>query len=179
MTFSGILNDKTLTAAGVLLIVLVVWLRRRDPGTRLFGDEALGTTLLRVACGFVLVGASLDKVGDAAGFYGTIRECYFFLPTALQPLIAVVVPWVELFTGLCLLSRTHWRPAALVFCALMAAYTLAVAWDALQGVDCNCGCFDKTAKEKLGVWTVLRDLFFLGWGWGLLGPAFPGRWKKR
>src|SRR6202021_144159 len=97
-------------------------------------------TLLRVACGTLLIYASLDKLGDAAKFLKVI-ENYHVLPRDLLPLAAVVMPWLEFFTGVCLALGFKWRGAAFLFCFLMGIYTLALAWNFSQGVEMNCGCF--------------------------------------
>jgi uncharacterized membrane protein YphA (DoxX/SURF4 family) len=120
-------------------------------------------TLLRVACGTLLIYASLDKLGDAAKFLKVI-ENYHVLPRDLLPLAAVVMPWLEFFTGVCLALGFKWRGAAFLFCFLMGIYTLALAWNFSQGVEMNCGCFAMDATEKLTGWTVLRDMIFLSLG---------------
>ncbi len=160
MTIDEILNDQTLCGLSLLLVLVWAGARRRLYALPQLDAETAAATLLRLACGFLLAGASLDKLGDADGFLGLIKECYFYIPASLQPLTAVVIPWLEFFTGLCLLSGFRWRAAALVFCVLMVAYTLAVSWDVLHGIDCACGCFKTDSAEKMSVWTVARDLLF-------------------
>jgi putative oxidoreductase len=164
MKIDEILNDKTLCALSLFLILLWAGAKFRLYALPRVDGETTVATLLRIACGFLLVGASLDKIGDAAGFLGLIKECYFFIPASLQPLTAVVIPWLEFFTGLCLIFGLRWRGAALIFCVLMAVYTLAISWDVLHGIDCSCGCFSKDAGEKMTGWTVARDILFLAMG---------------
>jgi uncharacterized membrane protein YphA (DoxX/SURF4 family) len=156
-----LLNDRNLVLLSAVLLALHFWLRRRFPKTSALPGETWGITVLRVASGLILTGASLDKIGDPLGFYHHIKECFYFIPEDLQPLCAVAVPWVEFFTGLLILSRFRLRGALLIFCVLMALYTLAIAWDVAHGIDCNCSCFDKTSTEKMTWLTVLRDLLFL------------------
>ncbi|HJT25015.1 MAG TPA: MauE/DoxX family redox-associated membrane protein [bacterium] len=168
MKIDEILNDKSLCALSLLLILLWAGAKFRILSWTRWDGEAATTTLLRISCGFLLAGASLDKLGDAGGFLGLIKECYFFIPSSLQPLTAIVIPWLEFFTGLCLIFGFRWRSAAFVFCVLMGVYTLAIAWDVLHGIDCSCGCFSKNTAEKMSGWTVLRDLFFLGVGFIVL-----------
>ena len=124
-------------------------------------------TFLRVICGALLVYASLDKLGDAAKFLKVI-ENYHVPPTDLLPLAAVVIPWLEFFTGIGLALGFQWRGAALIFCALMGFYTLALAWNLSQGAEMNCGCFSMDATEKLTGWTILRDMVFFGMGFIVL-----------
>lgn len=164
MKIDEVLNDTTLCALSLFLILLWAGAKFRLYALPRWEGETIAATLLRLACGFLLAGASLDKLGDAAGFLGLIKECYFFIPDPIQPLTAVVIPWLEFFTGLCLIFGFRWRAAALVFCGLMAVYTLAISWDVLHGIDCSCGCFSKDTGEKMTGWTVVRDLLFLGMG---------------
>ena len=130
----------------------------------------LGFTLARLAAGFILVLASLDKLGGAEKFSKMV-ENYHALPPELIPLAAVVIPWLELFTGLCLCLGFKTRGAALVFCALMVVYSTALAVNLANGVDMYCGCFSMESSEKISGWTVARDLGFLILGLAaLLGP---------
>lgn len=161
MKIDEILNDKVLCALSLFLILLWAGVKFRLLALPRVDGEPAAATLLRLACGFLLAGASLDKLGDAAGFLGLIKECYFFITASPQPLTAVVIPWLEFFTGLCLIFGWRWRGAALIFCVLMAVYTLAISWDVLHGIDCTCGCFSKDAGEKMTGWTVARDVLFL------------------
>lgn len=168
MNIDELLNDKVLCALSLFLLLLWGGMKFRLLTLPRLEGETAATTLLRLACGFLLAGASLDKLGDAAGFLGLMKQCYFFIPSSLQPLTAVVIPWLEFFTGLCLIFGLRWRAAALIFCGLMATYTLAIAWDVLNGIDCSCGCFSKDSGEKMTGWTVLRDLLFFGMGYIVL-----------
>lgn len=164
MKIDEILNDKTLSAMSLVLILLWSGAKFRFFALPRLDGETTAATLLRLACGFLLTGASLDKLGDAGGFLDLIKECYFFIPASLQPLTAVTVPWLEFFTGLFLIFGFRWRAAAFLFCALMVVYTLAISWDVLHGIDCSCGCFSKDTGEKMSGWTVIRDLLFFGMG---------------
>lgn len=161
---ADLLSDPNLVLLSAILLALSIWSGKKFPNACLFSGEKIGTSLLRIAAGFILTGASLDKIGDPLGFYNNIRECYAFLPKDLQPLTAVVIPWVEFFTGLLVLFRFRWRSAILTFCVLMALYTLSITWDVAHGIDCNCSCFDKNSTEKMTWLTVLRDLLFLAMG---------------
>lgn len=160
MKIDDLLNDRTLCVISFLLILVWTGTKARLYTLPRLEGEIATATLLRLACGFLLVGASLGKLDDASGFSGLIRECYGMVPLALVPLAAVVIPWLEFFTGLCLIAGFRWRGAALVFCLLMAAYTLSIAWDVLHQINCSCGCFETDSAEKMTGWTVARDLLF-------------------
>ena len=123
--------------------------------------------LLRLACGGVFLYASQDKLGEAAKFMGILKE-YHILPAALIPLAAVVIPWLEFLTGACLVAGFQWRGAALLFCALMGIYSLALGWNLLHGVEMNCGCFSMDSTEKITWFSVLRDVGFFAMGFIVL-----------
>jgi putative oxidoreductase len=168
MKVDQLLNDQTLNFVSLLLLVIwtVVKYLLRSPAKA--GWETSAATVLRVVCGLLLTGASLDKVGDPDVFVKIIRTCYDVLPASLVPIAAVVIPWLEFFTGVCLLVGIRWRAAALIFCALMMVYTPVVTWDLLHSVDCNCGCFQMDSGEKMSWLTVSRDILFLGMGFIVL-----------
>src|ERR1700727_1708 len=111
-------------------------------------------SLLRATCGIILIYASADKLGEPEKFLKII-ENYHVLPADLLPLAAVVIPWLEFFTGLCLAIGFQWRGAAFLFCTLMGIYTVALAWNLIQGTEMNCGLFAMDATEKLTGLTVL------------------------
>jgi len=127
-------------------------------------------TFLRLVCGLILIYASQDKLGNADKFTGILEE-YHILPHTLLPLAAVVVPWLEFFTGVCLVLGYKWRGAALLFCTLMSVYALSLGWNLAHGVEMNCGCFSMESTEKTTWWSVLRDLgFFLMGALVLVSP---------
>jgi putative oxidoreductase len=135
-------------------------------------------TLLRISCGAILIYASQDKLGYAEKFSGIVKE-YHILPASLVPLAAVVVPWLEFFTGICLALGFKWRGAALLFCGLMGLYTLALSWNLLNGVEMNCGCFSMDSTDKITWWTILRDTGFFGMGLIVLtSPATYASWDR-
>lgn len=159
MTLEQLLTDKPLCLLGSVLLALWAVARIKFPGW-----EAAAATIVRVACGCLMVLASYDKLGDAAHFSKAV-ENYQVLPAAMVPLAAVVIPWLEFFTGLCLALGWRFRAAALVMCLLMAVYSLSLSINLLRGVEMNCSCFSKDSLEKITWWTVLRDLLLLFMGW--------------
>jgi uncharacterized membrane protein YphA (DoxX/SURF4 family) len=122
-------------------------------------------TLVRIFCGLTFLVASVDKLGEPALFAEAI-ENYHIVPRLFVPLAAVVVPWLEFLTGLSLCFGWRWRSAALVYVALLMAYSVGLAVNLLRGVEMSCGCFS-LANTAPATWlTVFRDLLLL----------LPGLW---
>jgi putative oxidoreductase len=159
-------SDLSLNLFSALLLALwfIAWAAsRRESGTSSIDWKAVATTLIRVFCGILLVYASLDKLGNSSQFSESVGN-YRILPSALVPLAAVVVPWFEFFTGLCLAFGFLPKGSALIFCVLMAGYAVSIGSALVRGIDLNCGCFNMDWKETETGWTVLRDLLLLALG---------------
>lgn len=122
--------------------------------------QASAATAARWICGGTLIYASLDKIGNAQAFAKVIQN-YHVLPDTLIPLAAVVLSWLECIAGSALVLGLAWRGAVVIFCALMAAYTLSLSWNLIQGVDMTCGCFSVDSTEPVTWKTVGRDGIFL------------------
>jgi uncharacterized membrane protein YphA (DoxX/SURF4 family) len=137
------------------------------PSRKSFDWQTTLATVLRIACGLILVYASQDKIGYAEKFTGIIKE-YHILPKTLIPLAAAVIPWLEFFTGICLALGFKWRGASLLFCGLMGVYSVALGWNLAHGVEMNCGCFSMDSTEKTTWWSVARDIGFFGMGFIVL-----------
>ena len=114
-------------------------------------------------CGVFLVWYALAKISDPVNFlkavhaYGVLPE----QPILLLNLTASLLPWIELFGGVALISGTMRKGAALLSAVLILVFTFAVIGRipsemAAQGVDffslkfdCGCGTGIVVAWEKL------------------------------
>lgn len=98
------------------------------------------TLAARVAIGVLLVGAGALKIGHAPELASAIAG-FRLLPTAVIPLLALVLPFFEVLLGLYLLAGLFTRIAAWVAAAQFALYAAAIASAVLRGIPANCGCF--------------------------------------
>jgi hypothetical protein len=105
--------------------------------------------------------ASYDKILHPEAFALAIYN-YQMLPDAGVNIAALVLPWLELVIGLCLVSG-RWMPGAAVLSTLLLAVFLgALAFNQWRGLDVYCGCFTTGTKGgPADLWTVLRDFVFL------------------
>ena len=117
--------------------------------------------LFRLILGLVFVYASYDKILHPQAFALAVYN-YQLLPEAVINFVALTLPWLELFLGLCLLFSI-WLPGATVVAAgLLVVFLGALAFNQIRGLDMHCGCFSTETKDgPAGLGTVLRDLGFL------------------
>lgn len=118
-------------------------------------------TLARLALGGIFIYASLGKIAHPLEFARIIKN-YQILPEFLVTLPALVLPWVELLAGLLLIAGIWTRSAALVLSSLLLAFILALAVNAVRGIDVSCGCFSTSAADTENAWILIsRDLLIL------------------
>lgn len=115
----------------------------------------------RIFLGAVFLYASYDKILHPQAFTEAVYN-YQILPDFAVNAAALVLPWIELAAGLCLIAGV-WLPGATLICALlMTAFTAALVFNQIRGLDVHCGCFStQAAHGPANLLTVIRDLFFL------------------
>lgn len=117
------------------------------------------------ALGLVLLAAAWPKLVDPPGF-AQILFHYRLFSEPIRHGLALVVPWLELWMGLALLTGRGATGAARLALLLMLAFAAAIGINLLRGNPIDCGCFGagpvRSAAEKLAAmrWEILRDLAF-------------------
>lgn len=111
---------------------------------------------IRVGAAGIWIAAGAAKVGDLEHFKTQVHA-YDLLPGGLEAPFAYALPFVEIVVGLYLLVGLFIRPAAAVSVVLMALFVVAMAQAWARGLSLDCGCFGNAAREKVGIWTILRD----------------------
>ncbi len=115
----------------------------------------------RLFIGGVFVGACLFKIKDPEAFALAIAT-YDILPTSLINLTAVILPWLELSSGLLIIIGIKVRASALLISGMMIMFMIALAVALTRGIDMSCGCFaSQEAGDQISVMTMFRDVFFL------------------
>ncbi|MFW6372899.1 MAG: MauE/DoxX family redox-associated membrane protein [Thermodesulfobacteriota bacterium] len=115
----------------------------------------------RLFMGGVFLYASYDKILKPAAFAEAVYN-YQLLPDAAVNLAALVLPWLELLLGICLIAGAWLPGATLVSTGLMTVFIAALMYNLARGLDIHCGCFStETTEGPVGIWTVLRDFAFL------------------
>jgi uncharacterized membrane protein YphA (DoxX/SURF4 family) len=117
---------------------------------------------LRIFLGGVFLYAAHDKVLNPLAFAKVVFN-YQILPEALVNLAALILPFLEMLIGFCLVLG-YWLPGATILSTgLLTVFISALGFNLFRGLDVHCGCFstDSTGAPA-DFLTVARDVFFLG-----------------
>jgi putative oxidoreductase len=114
---------------------------------------------LRWILGATFIYASYYKIMTPADF-AKVLYGYNLFPGFLINLIAVILPFVELISGLSLILGIYPRSAALIINGLLLAFIFILTINILRGHEFDCGCFsaNKTGSPNL---MVARDVIYL------------------
>jgi len=80
---------------------------------------------LRIIMGSVFILASIDKILNPSMFGMILRE-YKLIPDILIPLVAVILPWVEFFTGVLVILNIFTQSNALIMIGLNFGYIIGI-----------------------------------------------------
>ena len=111
--------------------------------------------------GLVLIATGTGKAFDMPGFV-QVLAAYDLLPSSGNVALAYTLPFIELATGLCLLTRRGLRLAAWTAAGLHVMLLSAVLLTLWRGIEiANCGCFGVFLARPLTAQTVVEDAVML------------------
>ena len=123
--------------------------------------------LARLILGGVFILASLDKISNPGDFAAAIGN-YHVLPFGLENLLALILPWLELLTGIFIIAGIMIDGAAIMIILMNIMFIIAISQALARGISIECGCFSvssaaasATEGDKIGLVTVVRDIGFL------------------
>ena len=114
---------------------------------------------VRVLLGIIFIAASLDKIIDPASFARDIAN-YHVVPYGLENVIAIFLPWLELFIGLGLIFGFMVDGASIISGVLLVLFILIILQATLRGFNIECGCGLKEG-EMIGWRKIFEDIIFL------------------
>jgi uncharacterized membrane protein YphA (DoxX/SURF4 family) len=138
--------------------------------------------LLRLFVGGVFIYAGVMKAAATQDFATDIRH-YSIIPWSdAVLLLAVYLPWLEIFAGLAVVFRRLHLGGLIAITGMMLIFTGALTSAWARGLDISCGCF---GKEKEAIRTnfpklLTRDLGLLAGALILLGAEWrPRRFRGK
>jgi len=147
--------------------------------------ELTGRVVVRWLLGTLFTWAAVSKLPNPQEFYGSIAAYELPLPDLILRLTAEMLPWLELFCGLLLISRLWYRPALLWSLILSAVFLVATGQAWARGLHISCGCMNldflgsgSGAQNAINFlestpFAFLRSMVLLAAGWYLYAGEAP------
>ena len=126
----------------------------------LFSDPA--QWIFRLLLGGVFIYASYDKILHTSAFADIIHN-YQILPGFLIYISAITMPWLEIFSGICVITGLFKRAGTIILGGLLLLFSVAISFNLARGLDFDCGCFTTVASEGGSdpVGLLIRDILLL------------------
>ncbi|UCC44557.1 MAG: hypothetical protein JSU65_01120, partial [Candidatus Zixiibacteriota bacterium] len=84
------------------------------------------------------------------------------VPGNLINIMALVLPWLELITGLALIGGIYYRGAVMWANLMTVIFIVALGSTITRGIDIDCGCFKAASSATGSAWnSLLFDLLML------------------
>ena len=116
----------------------------------------------RLILGVTFIYASYNKILAPAEFAKLVYGYDLFPPETIN-LISITIPFIELISGIALITGIYKRAAALIIIGMLIAFIISISINVIRGHEFDCGCFSvetnqaaKSAKYILG-----RDVILL------------------
>ena len=111
--------------------------------------------------GAFFVYASFDKMANPDAFLKIIHN-YRILPVQLENPLAILLPWMELITGLMLITGKWEKASLLLYNISMVIFVIALSQALIRGLDISCGCFSVNPSSTSEVWLrIILDIITL------------------
>ena len=116
---------------------------------------------IRLIMGVVFIYASYSKIIDPASFSQNIHN-YGVTPIFIENIIALTLPWLELFIGFGLIFNIKYDACVNISIFLILFFILLISQAYIRGKSIDCGCFlnevsIEDAKTKR--WDMLKRIF--------------------
>ena len=117
--------------------------------------------------------ASFDKMANPEAF-ANIIDNYHLLPYQLVNPLAIFLPWLELITGLLLITGKWVKGSLLIYNVLLVIFIIALVQALIRGLDISCGCFSVNPSSTSEVWLrVIEDIALLFVSFMMLKYSYP------
>jgi uncharacterized membrane protein YphA (DoxX/SURF4 family) len=123
----------------------------------------------RFLVGGIFVFAGMSKLALPHEEVVAQMQQYTVIPAFLTPLIATILPWVEVLSGTALLIGFMTTPAAWLVVVQLLSFCLLMIIVLAAGIEIDdCGCFGQLGWKETPLQVLLRDLGMLALMWPVL-----------
>ena len=131
---------------------------------------------IRWLLGVTFIYASYHKI-TAPEDFATAIFSYGLFPDASVNLIAIILPYFELFSGLALIIGFYYRGASLLIGGMLFTFIVALSINLIRGHQFDCGCFSvsETGAHDSVELMLFRDIIL--WSFALYVLFFRGTRK--
>ena len=117
--------------------------------------------LFRLIVGSVLIFAAIPKILDPLDFAFNL-SAYQLFPKGLITVMAVLVPYIEMITGVLILTGIKIEGALVIAIGMFTVFVFSLLWAISLGLDINCGCYGQDLGEKSNLWIrVGEDVIYI------------------
>lgn len=129
---------------------------------------------MRAVLGGTFILAAIPKILDPKGFALDITH-YDFFPKFAINIIAITLPWIELFIAFSIILAVAQKGGILLLNLLLIAFLVLLGQAWMRGLDIDCGCFGHSGAREAVSKAFIRDLFFVVWG--IILYFFTKKWN--
>lgn len=121
--------------------------------------------LVKLVLGITFIVASIHKIQDPAAFAQVIYG-YAVFPDYMINVSAIIVPFVELFAGIGLITGIWPRGSLLIINGFLVLFIVIIGFNLARGHQFDCGCFSIGEPDHVSSagWLLVRDAVLLAGG---------------
>ena len=119
--------------------------------------------ILRLYIGGLFIYAGISKINNIGQFTVAIAT-YGIVSYSTAEIMAIVLPWVELISGIFLVAGIGAPFCAAIIGLLLALFSIAILINLIRDVPLHCGCFRGSparVSDFISWWEFARDLIWL------------------
>jgi uncharacterized membrane protein YphA (DoxX/SURF4 family) len=117
--------------------------------------------VVRLGLGFMFIMSSVPKIQQPYQFLGSVYG-YELVGPKMGVLVAMVLPWMELFTGVCLVGGVFVGGALLASMGMGVLFTFVLGSALYRHLDISCGCFSSNpGAGKISYITLIRAIVIM------------------
>jgi putative oxidoreductase len=128
--------------------------------------------LLRLLLGLIFIIAAIEKIAAPESFSVSINN-YKLLPSEFINIPAIIIPWIELISGLLLLLGISVKENSAIITFLLVVFTITIIISLFRGLNIDCGCFGTTYGEQIGILKISENILLIIFGFILIRWGSP------